>query len=566
MITYTLKKGKIKKNIMIISIFLVVMFLSTLVVKANDGTYGNLTFPQGMSREMLNSDYWKKISNDSNEILMTKDQIKEYNNKILEANNTNVIDLESIKNPSKGYFSKLNYSPLYINGKEFNQDNLINQFIEAQNNSTFKDEKRLEKLHYAVATKRCDLKCWPTNDYIGYSADDCDDEIQLAILNVNDPFVIKDICIFNSKTFYYGWSNNCDGWVCSDNLALFNSKEEWINSWKVNIEDSDFLVVTQDKIITEPSITIPSTSEVELSIGTVLKLVPKAEFPDSIGERGAWYNYLVYLPTRDENGYYKREIALIPIHYSVSIGFLDMTNSNILDVAFSCLGDRYGWGGMLKSMDCSLYNREVYECFGFELPRNGTWQRNIPNKLTDISSLSDEEKQEYIESLPIGSLLFFPGHTMIYVGTVKHTSYVISDTGMLSDSYGELKVKSMYSVILNPLTTRRANSNTWLHELFAVVTLTPYDSSDTSTQDITINTTDSIKTETNSQNPSINIVSNNNSNNNNNIINTENIQDSTSPDNIPINTGENAFETCIFFLFIGGILIIALYGYLRSFK
>ena len=128
-------------------------------------------------------------------------------------------------------------------------------------------------------------------------------------------------------------------------------------------------------------------------------------------------------------------------------------------------------------------------------------------------------------------------------------------TGMSRDSSVSKQNPNMVYDARNIRITVQGNNNT----LMSVT-------NERGTQDITLNTTDSIKTETNSQNPSINIVSNNNSNNNNIIINTENIQDSTSPDNIPINTGENAFETCIFFLFMGGILIIALYGCLRSFK
>ena len=40
-------------------------------------------------------------------------------------------------------------------------------------------------------------------------------------------------------------------------------------------------------------------------IGTTLKLVPKDDIPEEIAERGPWNNYVVYLPTRDENGNYK---------------------------------------------------------------------------------------------------------------------------------------------------------------------------------------------------------------------------------------------------------------------
>ena len=32
----------------------------------------------------------------------------------------------------------------------------------------------------------------------------------------------------------------------------------------------------------------------------------------------------------------------------VSVGYLSLTNEEIIKQAFKCLGDRYGWGGMLE--------------------------------------------------------------------------------------------------------------------------------------------------------------------------------------------------------------------------
>ena len=125
------KNQNLKKIIVIISILFALMLFSTIIVSAKEN-YGNVTYPQGMSQEMIKADYWKNLAEDSDTVLMTKEQIKEYNNKILEADNTNIIDLESIQKPRAGYFSKLSYSPLYINGKEINQDEYINTFIEAQ--------------------------------------------------------------------------------------------------------------------------------------------------------------------------------------------------------------------------------------------------------------------------------------------------------------------------------------------------------------------------------------------------------------------------------------------------
>ena len=58
---------------------------------------------------------------------------------------------------------------------------------------------------------------------------------------------------------------------------------------------------------------------------------------------------------------------------------------------------------------------------------------------------------------------------MMYLGSENGKKFVISATGSLSDSNGEFNVRSMYSVIINPLTVKRKNENTWLHDITQII-------------------------------------------------------------------------------------------------
>ena len=479
-----MKKCKMKKIVLIASvIFGVVLFSNVSLAESKDGSdevyeslltknaeevvsNDNIRYPYGVTSDMTKSDYWKNLATNSGKVLMSKDEIVSLNQKIVNEEETNVVDLEKIENPIDGnidtFMKNGELRQLYIDGQPINQQEYLDKF-EAGNSS-------VDSVIYAIVVKRADIKCWPTNDVIGYSATDADDEAQLDSLNVNEPVVILDKCIVDGEVFFYCQARAYLGWINEKNLAIFDSKQDWVDSWKFDINDKDILVVTESKITLEPSIQVPSTSEVQLMLGTVLKLVPETELPVSIGERGTWYNYVVYLPTRDENGKYVKQYALISQKYNVSIGYLDLTQENLLDVAFTCLGDRYGWGSMLQSYDCSGYVQAIYKCFGFILPRDTSTQQKIPGRVTDISEMTDDEKQKYFETIPVGSLLYFPGHTMMYVGSKDNLGYVISDTGNISDSFGDLNMLSMYTVILNPLTVRRSNGETWLSNLKAVVT------------------------------------------------------------------------------------------------
>ena len=454
------------------------VYESLLTNNENEATSsGNAIHAQYVFNLMTKSAFWKSQAKSVDKVLMSLDEIKKLNQNIVDASGTKVYDLETIQKPLKTttvekFEKEGELRQLYADGKKINQQEYITKFENALQTSKFPDgTERGKKVYYAVVTKRADMKCWPTDEVIGYSKSDPDDESESYALNVNEPVVIRDVCVVDGKTFYYCQGKVCSGWINAENLAICSSKSEWTNSWKIDITKKDFLVVLQDKITLESSISQPDTSDVRLMLGTILKLVPKTSIPQNLGERGTWNNYVVYLPTRDKNGKYVKQYALISEHYNVSCGFIPMTQANILNVAFSCLGNRYGWGAMLGAMDCSAYTRAIYECFGLVLPRNTTWQQNTPGKVKDVSKMSDIEKQKYLETVPAGSLLYFTGHTMMYVGSYEGRAYVINAAGSLSDSEGAINVKSQYSIIINPLTVRRGSGKTWLNNISAVLSI-----------------------------------------------------------------------------------------------
>ena len=152
----------------------------------------------------------------------------------------------------------------------------------------------------------------------------------------------------------------------------------------------------------------------------------------------------------------------------MSVGYLPFTERNILKVAFECLGNRYGWGGSLEAMDCSLYVCLVYRCFGFSLPRNTSWQQAIPS-FNKIEGKTDDEKTGEIKKSHVGSVLYFSGHEMMYLGRYKGRTYVISALGTVFD-VGDTTKRSVYNVSINTLDVKRANGNTWLANLSGINT------------------------------------------------------------------------------------------------
>lgn len=470
-----------KRSISFITALIIALTSVSLII----ASAGNPEYASGVTSEMCVPSYWyDKGFGDADKVLMTADEIAAVNQAAIDGKGTYVFDIYSFPETYDADKQKENIlkdievpgDTLYISGEIINKEKLFADMTEAIKETGYSGT---EQLRYAVCTGRADLKAYPIDDLIGYDFDDYDDEFENAALCINEPFVIMQKCDFNGETFYWGYSWNCTGWINAKFLGICENKEQWLDAVKTDIDAKDFIVVTQDKFFTEIAYDVPDVSQVKITFGAILKLVPDDEIPDSIGERSAWNNYVVYLPVRDENGAYSKQPAFIPQHWGVNVGFLPFTQKNLLDVAFGCLGNRYGWAGAHDSMDCSLYIRNIYRCFGFELPRNTTWQQKVPETLINMNGMTDEQKQQLIETLPIGTALYFSGHTMMYIGSENSTGYVISDLGSAIDGDVDPDVRRVLSVALTPLTVQRKNGYSWLHNLTgAVVTVPAADISD----------------------------------------------------------------------------------------
>ena len=214
-----------------------------------------------------------------------------------------------------------------------------------------------------------------------------------------------------------------------------------------------------------------------LTMGTTLELA-EPETPDAlVGNRVTWHNHVVYLPVRQEDGSYRKQAALISASKKVHAGYLPLTKANIVSVAFEALGDAYGWGGMLQADDCSGYVRNIYKCFGLELARNTNWQASMPVAGMDLSHTANEEKRFLLDQLPLGAVLYFNGHEMLYLGNEDGKYYVVNSVSSMMDPWDDTTRQRVRGVVITTLNARRANGSRWLTELNYVNV--PYLSPDT---------------------------------------------------------------------------------------
>lgn len=315
---------------------------------------------------------------------------------------------------------------------------------------------------YAVCTARTELLILPTEDWLLDDANNADPDFDvnyLSVLRVNEPLILRTKSA--DGQFYAAMSSCCSGWVRAADVAICADKEEWLEAW--NYPSDQLLVVYDDKIYTEDSRFQPETANRKLPMGTCLQLATEEESQGRISNRTAHNNHVVWMPVRREDGTYEKKLSLIGENRKVSEGYLPVTTRNIMKVALNQLGDAYGWGGMMGTNDCSGYVRDVYRCFGIDMPRSSN-RNNGVMKSFDLSAMTDAEKTSFIKHLPPGAQLTFSGHEMLYLGYEGNKLYVISSVSNVRMPGDDHNTRVRGGVI-NTLDILRGSNTSWLSNL-----------------------------------------------------------------------------------------------------
>lgn len=426
---------------------------------------------QNGSSEENDIDLVKEAFGAGNTVLAGYDDLQDLNSLFLETDGLNMLDLTKQEETFDGvrllqlmWKSGMTEAAPYLGGGYYDStgEPISGPFmVDVLLNMETEELSEEQELRYGICVNRSNLRQLPSDEIITDAVGDNDfDYFQLSSLRVNEPVLVRSVSA--DKAWYYVDTLALSGWVHAEDIALCRDKEEWMSAWQ--IPEDRVLVVTGGKFFLEKSNTSAEVSGRMLTMGTVLELAEEDEIGERVTNRSVYHNHVVWLPVREEDGSYTKELALISEHQPVHEGYLPLTTENILETAFSMLGDAYGWGGMLDANDCSGYLRDIYRCFGLELPRNTTWQAAMPVYKYDTKEMSIEEKKEILDTLPAGSLLYFNGHGMMYLGKEGDKYYVISSFSSMMDADGVTR-RRVRSVSVNTLDTLRANGHSWLEDI-----------------------------------------------------------------------------------------------------
>ena len=430
----------------------------------------NIKYMPDVTPEMSQASFWADYHEDYRDVILAQEEIQAFNQDTFLADGTMVMDLKTAAetyngiSKNKALQSSSASDAQYYLSWTYDQDGNKTDwayFQEMIDNTQDPDAKEVMPTRYGIAVNRTTVQVFPSDRFLLDDPNDKDsDNMALSAVPVNEPLLIYGTSA--DGKYYQARIASCSGWVPAEDVALCESREEWLSAW--DLPSEDLLVVYGNKVYTDKSYETPATSRRMLTTGTALELVTDLAPDQMIGNRSPYHNYVVYLPVRKEDGSYSKEMALIPETAKVNLGYLPLTMENIAHVAFQSLGDAYGWGGMLDVEDCSGMVRTIYSCFGLEVARNGNWQWNMNMEKIDMTTMSLEEKCLILDEMPLGSALCFPGHEMIYLGKVDDKYYVISAVGtiMSPDTGKRLNTRD---VMINTLDVKRANGKTWMEAL-----------------------------------------------------------------------------------------------------
>ena len=98
---------------------------------------------------------------------------------------------------------------------------------------------------------------------------------------------------------------------------------------------------------------------------------------------------------------------------------LDFNRENLAMIGNQLMGQPYGWGEVYDLRDCSAMLRDFFLPFGIWLPRTSADQIASTRLRRDLAGMTPQEKEETIrrEGRPFLTLVYKPGHIMLYVGT-----------------------------------------------------------------------------------------------------------------------------------------------------
>jgi cell wall-associated NlpC family hydrolase len=250
----------------------------------------------------------------------------------------------------------------------------------------------------AVTVNRTDFRYLPTreshsSDPKGPGKDNPFDNLQESSAPAGMPVLVTHVS--RDRKWFLAEASHLLGWVPASDIAAVDP--EFVNTW----ENGRYVTIVRDKT----PIRYGKTILYRAPLGAV--------FPKAGEDAGRTW---IWTAARDARGKAVLRKAFLAKDAAADKP-LPFTPRHAARLARELVGEPYGWGGLGGKRDCSALVRDLFAPFGLWLPRNSGDQAGA-GKFTSFRDLSPAEKEALIvrEGAPWRTLLWTPGHIMLYIG------------------------------------------------------------------------------------------------------------------------------------------------------
>jgi cell wall-associated NlpC family hydrolase len=399
-----------------------------------------------VSPQMQQSSYWAAQWPDADGVIMTSEQIQQFNRYNIDTSitMTNIFDIaptisslelqELISQTAAAPTSQRYFAT--GNPIEAADIQRYTQLMQVPTDQAI-------PLHYGITVQRSYMRTFPTDEGAFRKNGDFDYFMETAV------YLCEPLLIYHTSVdgrWYYAAMYNYRGWIPAHHVAL----------------------TTRDALqeyLTLPEYRVVITPRYYLQRGTTLL---QADMGVRIPcQNAANTTVELLLPVRDARGKLAITPTQVPDSDKLSPHYLAYSRANLLSQAFRFQGEIYGWGGMHGTRDCSGLIMDIYRSMGLQLPRNASHQAESAAGVYYPMGehLDAAERTRLLAALPGPMPVYLRGHTMLYLGMHNGAPWILHDFSAFRAAPDGPLIDARITAV-TPLNIFRSSGITYLKELY----------------------------------------------------------------------------------------------------
>jgi len=271
-------------------------------------------------------------------------------------------------------------------------------------NSNFKESDTLNIP--SITLRHTDLRLYPSSRGIYYDPNRTGegfpfDYSQNSSVHINTPIMISHYSL--DKLWVYAQTSFASGWIKVEDIAFVDS------NFQEKFQNENYAITVKDNL----NLTRDSGESSLVKMGSIFPIDPKTK------------KYMI--AQKDEKGFAKIEKVTVNDIDIIARKPIKFNKYNLAYISKQLVGEPYGWGGKEKCRDCSALTQDFFSPFGIYLPRNSRQQARSGSEFISLRGLKANDKKETILTYakPFRSMLFVPGHIMLYLGKKNNEPIIL---------------------------------------------------------------------------------------------------------------------------------------------